>query len=174
MSDLESLVDQMRLSDQRWQQLFAFQTIQPKREVIDEAIKLSQQLKEVLKGEPNVKEVTKNEELIDLYFNRFLVSDQTSGGEENNNRFYLNGKEKCKQLSEQLFETMADIVSNNSDITDDTFDLQSTSDLLVRAAQELKTKTLKSMAENDIKIFESKQMANKLGIKWTQSHDNTN
>jgi len=157
MTDFNHFFDLMKKCDQRSDQLLDMKEECHQKKLVFVKNDLNKDLKSLLKTEPQITEIVKNEELIKLYFYRFLVSDHKTNQEFNG--YYLRAKEKCKQLLVEFFATMANVVSNSSD---NNLNIESNSDLLAKVLKQFQTKAMKSMAENEIKSYEKKQLLQKL------------
>ena len=162
MAKFNDLIGLMKKCDERSDHLFNLQNESLERKSLLNKNKLFEDLNSLLEIEPQINKIIESEELIKLYFYRFLVSDNKTNDELN--AYYLRAKEKCKQLLVHFLKTVATIASKQIS-SDNNLDIESNYELLAKVFKQFQNKALKSMAENEIKSYETKQLMQNYGLK---------
>ncbi|XP_054155175.1 uncharacterized protein LOC128953686 [Oppia nitens] len=108
-----------------------------------------------------ISQIIQNEDLIKLYFDRFLVSDGNTDHQMDN--YFLRTNESCQQMLAELLTSMAtmETTAANNLSSEPVVDIKHCTNLLAKVLRDFQTISSKSMAENDIKMFDSKQVMNK-------------
>jgi len=173
MSENKKLIDLMKECDQKFDDMFELRDKSLPTKYSSDLMKTQEELTQTIelfvKIEDQIQDITKSEEMIKLYFYRFLVSGHKT--EDQFNRYYLRAKESAKQLFIELLKTMEQIVKNDIPL-DNSLNIESKTELLSKVFHEFQSKAIKSMAENDIKTYESKQLVQKMTEKEKTNRQN--
>ena len=173
MNENNKLIDLMKECDQKFDEIFKLRDKSLRSKYSSDLMKTQEDLTQTIEVfaeiEDQIEEITKSEELIKLYFYRFLVSGHKT--EDQFNGYYLRAKESAKQLFIELLNTMEQIVKSDIPL-DNSLDIESKTHLLSKVFQEFQSKAIKSMAENDIKTYESKQLVQKMTEKEKTNRQN--
>jgi len=154
-TNFDELIKLMKECDKTHEQLIGFENkcqrnrlLKERNEIIND-LNSTNYLKSIVEFEDKIRSILKNEELIKLYFYRFLVNENKTNDELNG--FYLQIKDESKQLLETLLTTIKTIVSTQ-ELSENDFDLKANNELLSKVLRSLTKDSLKTMAETDLKM----------------------
>ncbi len=154
-TNLDELIKLMKECDKTHEDLIGIENkclenrlLKERNEMIND-LNSTNYLKSIVEFEDKIRSILKNEELIKLYFYRFLVNENKTNDELNG--FYLQIKDESKQLLETLLTTIKTIVSTQ-ELSENDFDLKANNELLSKVLRLLTKDSLKTMAETDLKM----------------------
>ncbi len=153
--NFDELIKLMKECDKTHEELIRFENkclenrlLKDRNQIIND-FNSTNYLKSIVEFEDKIRSILKNEELIKLYFYRFLVNENKTNDELNG--FYLQIKDESKQLLETLLTTIKTIVSTQ-ELSENDFDLKANNELLAKVLRLLTKDSLKTMAETDLKM----------------------
>ncbi len=153
--NFDELIKLMKECDKTHEELIRFENkclenrlLKERNQIIND-FNSTNYLKSIVEFEDKIRSILKNEELIKLYFYRFLVNENKTNDELNG--FYLQIKDESKQLLETLLTTIKTIVSTQ-ELSENDFDLKANNELLAKVLRLLTKDSLKTMAETDLKM----------------------
>jgi len=117
--------------------------------------------------EAKTERIIQNEELIKLYFYRFVVSDATKSSDQPNACFWRSNSTTRRAVT-RLLQTMATLDASDP-FGDNRFDVKSGVQSLAKVVRNLHNKNLQSLATNDVLVYDCKQVLNKFGRKESGS-----